>query len=340
MEDGRPQGLTSLADVERLIDPADEIEGCYLLEDPAARALLGGDPRPYKSQRNGAGPLAWNHHWLIVPLRDEDGRLVGRLWPDDPADLLLPSRQTLRVLRIFANQAVAAMVGAADVDKLQRLARRDDLTGVLNRFVFFERLEDELERCRRFDERLTLVLCDLDRLKAINDEHGHPTGDAALRRFARVLEGNVRSTDVVGRVGGDEFGLILTGSDPADAERALARIRTELEDDGGDEVGVRGSFGSARAPDNGHTRPDLVAVADARLYEDKRRRTHTARLTGTTSSGARRRSDEVQVRCLVVIDRAGAGRAPPPRLQRAPAGAVADGCTGPAMGGAPLGEQP
>jgi diguanylate cyclase (GGDEF)-like protein len=271
-EGHRPQGLTSLADVERLIDGAPETEGCYLLTNEEALERIGNPPRHYQSQRNGAGPLAWRGHWLIVPLRDPDGRLVGRLWPDDPSDRLLPSAATLRILRTFANQAMAAMTDAANVARLQRLARFDDLTGALNRRAFFERLDEEIERSRRYGEPITLVMCDLDGFTAINDSHGHPAGDVALRAFTEVLQSNVRSSDVVGRVGGDEFAFILVGGDVADSSALLDRIRSTLLEEASAAVGVRTSFGAARSPEDGTTRDELVAVADRRLYDDKRRR--------------------------------------------------------------------
>lgn len=274
-EGGRPAGLGSLSDVEKLIDPAYEIEGCYLLPSDVARARLGSGSNRYQSRSNGAGPLAWNHHWLMVPLRDPDGRLVGRLWPDDPTSRLLPSPAMLRILRTFANQAMAAMAAAANLDKLQDLARLDDLTGALNRRAFFERFDAELDRSRRYAEPVVLVICDLDQFKAINDSHGHPAGDDALRRFTEILEQNVRSSDAVGRIGGDEFALILVGGETSDATSVLDRIRTTLDEGLAGGVGVQASFGTARSPDDGTTRDELVIAADARLYDNKRSRAQT-----------------------------------------------------------------
>lgn len=270
-DEGVPDGTTTLEDVDRLCDPAYEIEGCYLLPQDVALVLVGTRPQRYDSQRNGVGPLAWDHHWLIVPLRDAEGRTVGWLWPDDPADCLLPSADQLRVLRTFANQALAAVVDAANVAKLRELAQRDDLTGALNRRAFFERLGEELDRSQRYREPVTLLLCDLDRFKAINDAHGHPAGDAALQHFAEVLTSNVRSSDVVGRIGGDEFAVILVDTDEDEVAHVISRVRSTLEERPLEEAGVRASFGTARSPDDGLTRGDLVAVADRRLYADKAR---------------------------------------------------------------------
>jgi diguanylate cyclase (GGDEF)-like protein len=269
-DDGVPTGLTTLEDVAQLSHPDFEIEGCYLLPQDVALALTGRRAQRYDSVRNGVGPRAWNHHWLIVPLR-ADGEIVGWVWPDDPADSLLPSADQLRILRTFANQALAAVADAANVAKLRELARVDDLTGALNRRAFFERLGEELARSLRYDAPITLVLCDLDEFKAINDAHGHPAGDLALRRFTEVLAANVRSSDVVGRIGGDEFALILVGTDEAEVASILDRVRATLEATPIGDAGVRASFGTARSLEDGTTRGELVAAADQRLYADKRR---------------------------------------------------------------------
>ncbi|MFL6207160.1 MAG: diguanylate cyclase [Acidimicrobiales bacterium] len=270
-EEGAPAGVTSLEDVEQLCDPAYEIEGCYLWPADQAIARVGLRARRYESRNNGVGPLAWDHHWLIVPLRHPDGRIGGWVWPDDPADHLLPTREKLRILRTFANQALAAVTDAAHVDQLEALARVDELTGVLNRRAFFERLDVEVHRARRTKAPVSVVLYDLDQFKALNDGHGHPAGDAALRTFSRILERNVRASDAVGRVGGDEFALLLAGADANDVARILERITATTESDP-PALGVRASYGVARTGEDGWTREELVEAADRRLYDHKRRR--------------------------------------------------------------------
>jgi diguanylate cyclase (GGDEF)-like protein len=156
---------------------------------------------------------------------------------------------------------------AADVDELRVQARLDDLTGALNRRALFERLDDAITRGRP----VTLVLCDLDGLKAINDRHGHPVGDLALRAFVDLVTGNLRAYDVVGRIGGDEFALILPGAAPDAVAQILGRLATTIQGGPPGVAEVRASFGTAWFPDDGSTRDELVAAADLRLYEDKRR---------------------------------------------------------------------
>ncbi len=170
-----------------------------------------------------------------------------------------------------AHRVVAAHASdVAQVDELRELARLDDLTGALNRRAFFERLDDELARATRTDAPVTLVLCDLDGFKAINDAHGHPAGDAALQAFAQLLEANLRTSDSVGRIGGDEFALILVGADAGDEAGILSRLAVTLASGPPAMAEVRASFGTARFPGDGTERDDLVAAADRRLYEAKR----------------------------------------------------------------------
>jgi PAS domain S-box-containing protein len=100
------------AEVESLLDPAFEIEGCFLLPDDEARTRLGAARATYRSHMNGSGPHAWNHHWLIVPLTARGAR-IGFLWADDPSDRMLPTRERLQTLRAFANHAGTALDAAA-----------------------------------------------------------------------------------------------------------------------------------------------------------------------------------------------------------------------------------
>jgi diguanylate cyclase (GGDEF)-like protein len=271
-DDGPPAGMTSLDELAKLWDPEYEVEGCYLWPAEEAMQRVGRQARRYESRRNGRGPLAWDHHWLLVPLTHADGSIGGWVWPDDPSDHLLPTPAKLRILRTFANQALAAVADAVHVDQLKELARLDGLTGVLNRRAFFERLDLELQWAHRASSAVTLVMYDLDQFKALNDDHGHPAGDAALQSFTRVLESNVRMSDAVGRVGGDEFALILVGADAGDTAAVLDRIAATLEDGPAALGDVRASYGTARAPDDGWTREELVEAADRRLYDHKRRR--------------------------------------------------------------------
>jgi diguanylate cyclase (GGDEF)-like protein len=117
---------TTAADLDRLLDAEFEIEGCYLLPYEEGAARCSAASVSYSSQLNGAGPNAWNRHWLLVPLRQTDGQLVGVIWVDDPRDRLLPVPRRLQALRLFANQATSALATARMLETLSELERRDE----------------------------------------------------------------------------------------------------------------------------------------------------------------------------------------------------------------------
>jgi diguanylate cyclase (GGDEF)-like protein len=258
----------TLSDVAPLFDPRFEIEGCYLLPNEEARKRYSADLFVYRSRLNGRGPWAWNRHWLIVPLVSrDDGETIGVIWADEPEDRLLPPRERLQALRLFANQAATAVTLVGHVQELRFLADHDPLTRLLNRRVFMERLDAEAARSDRSRRPFGLVLCDLDRFKLLNDSQGHLAGDAALRRLGRILGESVRRSDEAFRIGGDEFALVLPDVDPETIEAVVERIAVAMDDG---LTGVRASFGAAAYPgDAGHPEA-LVQAADAALYDAKR----------------------------------------------------------------------
>ncbi len=216
---------------------------------------------------NGRGPHAWSRHWLIVPLVEGEHR-VGVIWVDDPRDRLLPTRARLQALRLFANQAVAALRTADQTVRLRHEATHDPLTGLPNRRAFRRRLVREIEARERF----ALVLCDMDNLKLVNDTHGHEAGDRALQMMAGALRSGLRRSDEAYRLGGDEFGVILPGASWLDAERVMRRLRDAAGQgvlESGDRI--EASFGIA-VLQPGDDAARLVARADQALYKAKRRR--------------------------------------------------------------------
>ena len=263
-------GPDTMRDLTPLLDPDFEIEGCYVLTHAEALARLPAGTNVYRSVQNGAGPWAWDGHWLMVPLWDSEGNLGGMIWVDEPIDRLLPERPMLQTLRVFANQATAALNSAARFEEMRFLAEHDPLTRLLNRRAFNHRLKLAIERSRRYRQRFALVLCDLDDLKATNDRDGHEVGDAALTRVARQLAGSVRASDTVFRIGGDEFALILPESNPATVETVMHRIAAGLgpSDDG--LPALRVSMGASIYPDDDTRVDGLFQAADRAMYAHKR----------------------------------------------------------------------
>jgi diguanylate cyclase (GGDEF)-like protein len=264
----------SVAQLEPLLGDEFLREGCYLLTHEQARARLEGEVDVYPSQLNGRGPWAWNRHWLIVPLRDGSGTLLGIIWVDNPCDRLVPSADRLQALRIFANDAAAALVAGRHLGELRFLADHDPLTRLLNRRAFVSRLDGEVARATRYSRSFGLVIADLDDFKQINDRYGHATGDEALAAFADVLKNALRRPDDAFRVGGDEFAVLLAEASESDARQVVARIEKLLGElsAGGEPwaADLSASFGCASCPEDATDAQTLFRLADEAQYDAKR----------------------------------------------------------------------
>ena len=157
--------------------------------------------------------------------------------------------------------------------RIAHMARHDELTGLANRVLFRERIEQALARAKRTEERFAVLLLDLDRFKGINDTMGHPAGDALLKVTAQRLCRMVREIDTVARLGGDEFAIVQTSVESrADVERLCRRIFEAIEqpfDIEGHGVDMRTSIGIAVAPDDGLEVEGLLKNADIALYAVK-----------------------------------------------------------------------
>jgi diguanylate cyclase (GGDEF)-like protein len=158
--------------------------------------------------------------------------------------------------------------------ELDRLASYDYLTGIANRRHFMNLLERELRRAQRYHEQFSLVLIDLDWFKSINDRYGHPVGDRVLQRFCLVCQHNLRESDLLGRVGGEEFAMLLHNTGQAEAMTLIERIRHALEQeaialDGGEILHVTASFGVSAVAAETLRLEQLLHQADRALYQAK-----------------------------------------------------------------------
>jgi two-component system, cell cycle response regulator len=173
----------------------------------------------------------------------------------------------------LASHAVVALDNARLHRIVERQALIDGLTGLANRRQCEETLADELARVERFGGSLAIVVADLDWFKDVNDRYGHPAGDTVLREFALLLHETVRDVDLAGRWGGEEFLLILPGTDLAGGAQVAERIRVALTRRivlaaDGTPIPVTASFGVAATPP-ARTGSELFAAADGALYEAK-----------------------------------------------------------------------
>jgi diguanylate cyclase (GGDEF)-like protein len=264
----------TVAQIEPLLDAEFEREGCFLLTNSEANSRLARDVDLLPSQLNGRGPYAWNRHWLLVPLRDGDGGVLGVIWVDNPRDRLVPSADRLQALRIFANDAAAALVSGKHLGELRFLADHDPLTRLLNRRAFVSRLDGEVARATRYGRAVGLVVADLDHFKDCNDQYGHTAGDEALVVFSGVLNRALRRPDAAFRIGGDEFAMILAETTEDDARLVVERVHAMIAELGTPETpalrGLTASFGFASCPVDTGDAQTLFRLADEALYEAKR----------------------------------------------------------------------
>jgi len=162
----------------------------------------------------------------------------------------------------------------SDKQRFEMLASTDVLTGCLNRRALIEKLEKELDRARRYEFPVTILLIDLDRFKAVNDTLGHLVGDAVLRQLGELLRREVRSVDLVARYGGEEFVVLLpnTATDGGISFAERLRIRVARQDftTGLAPLALTVSIGVATFPATpGQTVDELLAAADQALYRAK-----------------------------------------------------------------------
>ena len=164
-------------------------------------------------------------------------------------------------------------VRATRAKVLRAMGERDGLTGLLDHSRFRERLTHELSHCRRHGGDLSLVIIDVDRFKAVNDSYGHLVGDQVLRTLAQMLRATLRESDVVGRCGGEEFGIILRNTGVSSATTVIDKFRKRFAatpfDIGGTKLSV--TFSAGVASNNGHgSSTELLMAADRAMYAAKR----------------------------------------------------------------------
>ncbi|MBV8688189.1 MAG: sensor domain-containing diguanylate cyclase [Alphaproteobacteria bacterium] len=200
-----------------------------------------------------------------VPLQSPDGYNVGALCAIDVVPREFSDAQ-LGILRSFASLVV-------DELELRRIAERDHLTGALTRRGFVEQVKKEISRCRRHGRESVLVLLDIDHFKRVNDGHGHPAGDSVLKAAASACLEGLRENDLLGRLGGEEFGILLTETDAGGGLEAAEKLRKAIAGLRVDVAGglrVTASFGVAPFAASVSKPEDWIARADEALYSAKR----------------------------------------------------------------------
>jgi diguanylate cyclase (GGDEF)-like protein len=198
------------------------------------------------------------------------GELVGvtNLQSEAPGHF---SADRVRMMQGYAGFTSATLSSLRLIAATRERALRDGLTGAHNRAFLSEYLTKALASARRRSAALAVLMIDLDHFKRINDEHGHPIGDAAIIALARCLQAQTRANDAVVRYGGEEFCVLLVDVDAATASATAERIRAAIERVGVAELGpiLRASIGLALFPEHATDEQGLIAGADAALYRAK-----------------------------------------------------------------------
>ena len=223
---------------------------------------------------NGYVPnLEGFHSLTAVPLFAED-KAVGLTISASAK----PSRFTndkKSTILLFAAQVAQALENTRLYEEIKALGEIDSLSGLHNRRRAMEQLEIEVARARRYEGTFSILLADIDNFKLFNETYGQPAGDEIIKRVSAILHHRNRSSDFVGRFGGDEFILVLPATYRAGAATVADHMRLALGSQpfiapNGQAIPLRMCFGAASFPEDGHDASSLIAIADANLYESKR----------------------------------------------------------------------
>jgi diguanylate cyclase (GGDEF)-like protein/putative nucleotidyltransferase with HDIG domain len=233
------------------------------------KAILNGNPSVESGYLNDPSKFSTLRSGLAVPLEGVSG-VIGVLTLYR-ADKDAFSRDHLRILLAVSSKISLSVENALKFRQVENSAITDYLTGLANARSLFLRLDSELSRCERNGDPLTVLVCDLDGFKEINDRYGHLEGNKVLRAVADALRSNCREYDYVARMGGDEFVLLLPGTDRASIQQRIAEL-SQIARDAGDTVGVQTlamSIGQAFYPGDGANAEQLLSEADRCMYKAK-----------------------------------------------------------------------
>jgi diguanylate cyclase (GGDEF)-like protein len=240
-----------------------------LHREPALIDDVAKDPRPTMV----AGVSLESKAAIVIPLVADD-RLLGVIRAVKMgAGTYTPDH--FRLAKTLADQTVLTIAATRAFERAEKLALTDELTGLYNTRHFYERLGEETSRAVRHGRSLVLLLLDADGLKAVNDHFGHQEGDRLLQHVAALLRREARTSDVIARVGGDEFAVIQPETEVAGGLVAAERIRSTMHRElfataAGEIPATSLSVGVSGVPDHAKSSADLFRSADSALYESKR----------------------------------------------------------------------
>jgi diguanylate cyclase (GGDEF)-like protein len=192
--------------------------------------------------------------------------------------------EMVRRIKRFGDEALPLIENISRFEKAEELSYTDSLTGMYNLRYFKKRINEELQRAKRYERSLTLLIFDIDDLKVVNDKYGHLAGDALLKAFGQTLTESVRTNDVISRYGGDEFCLIMPETDREEAQTFMERIKERIASGkcriewGGKSLDYTVSIGGAVYPLDAAVIDGLIHAADMALLRAKEEGRNCAKL--------------------------------------------------------------
>ena len=208
---------------------------------------------------------------LSIPLKTKKG-VVGAVTLERLKSKLY-SETDVRLMELLCGTVGSILDWQKEYKKVHLTSIHDGLTGLLNHKAFLDRFDEEISRAERFQQMLGLVVLDLDKFKNVNDSYGHLYGDYVLQEVSRIILQNVRTIDVVGRYGGEEFAVLLVNTDIKHciplAERIVQSIAAKTFLSSGIAVNITISAGMAGFPTHADQVRDLISKADKAMYQTK-----------------------------------------------------------------------
>ena len=276
----------------------DDTEGyaCRYAHGPGTEALFKWEPKSWSeialrlpSCADGRGAHGYELSALLPCALTFDGRLIGGIVIYHTAAGCFTDEHR-RVLGRVSEQAAAVIFNSTRFEQTQQESHTDPLTGLANRRSLDRQFETGLAHAARTHGTVSVVVLDMDRLKEINDTYGHEAGDRALRAIGSVLKNTVRQNDLCARFAGDEFVVVLWDCSPEHELRRVQELQQAVaahpfEPRPGVRVSLSISAGPARFPVDGITFDELLAAADARMYQDKAGRRSRGATRHATASG-------------------------------------------------------
>lgn len=239
------------------------------------RAYLAGTGHEYPVDRLPVVRALQGENCVVddMEIRRPDGVVALQVWGTPVVDAEKGLQYAICAFTDITDRKRAERALKEKEQQAQEQALRDDLTGLHNRRGLLHVTDALMKLALRAERPLSLVYIDLDQMKAINDTHGHQVGDRALIDLARLLQRNLRESDFIARIGGDEFCVILSGGEEPQDEGAVARIEAAVRAhnaEAGRPYELSLSIGRARFdPANPCTVEELLTAADAAMYRDK-----------------------------------------------------------------------